>query len=312
MRVSMSATLPVIEQAHGQTRVNSRRALARQRSDAALAALGSCDLCARHCHVDRLRGEHGFCGAGTEARVFSAQLEVSDELELIPVFAIALSGCDLRCSFCITGAPSWRATAGEPLNPSRLGEAAQLAIHRGARSVMILGGEPTIHLPAVLELVAHLPEDVRLIWKTNGHGTAVSRRLLSGLFDLWLVDYKFGNDSCAQRLAAVPNYSAVVQENLLWAGGQSAGSTREGVPGESTRAELLVRHLLMPGHVHCCWEPVAAWLAEHLPFIKVNLRTGFWPAWKAARHPELRSIVTAAETAIAMEIAQNHRLHLVE
>ena len=42
-------------------------------------------------------------------------VEVSDELELIPTFAVALSGCDLRCAFCITGAQSWNANEGEPL-----------------------------------------------------------------------------------------------------------------------------------------------------------------------------------------------------
>src|SRR4051812_24423011 len=95
----------------------SRSALARGRAGAARWALADCHLCAHHCGVDRLAGETGLCHAGVEARVFSAQIEVSDELELIPTFAIALSGCDLRCSFCITGAQSWNPQAGEPVNP---------------------------------------------------------------------------------------------------------------------------------------------------------------------------------------------------
>ena len=49
--------------------------------------------------------------------------------------------------------------------------------------------------------------------------TARRRRanLLDGMFDVWLADYKFGNDACAQRLAKVPDYVRVVRENLLWA-----------------------------------------------------------------------------------------------
>ena len=74
--------------------------------------LADCHLCEHHCGVNRLAGETGLCHAGAEARIFMAQTEVSDELELIPTFAIALSGCDLRCDFCITGGPSWNPRAG--------------------------------------------------------------------------------------------------------------------------------------------------------------------------------------------------------
>ena len=269
---------------------------ARGRLAAALAELEDCRLCAHDCGVNRRAGERGVCQAGPSARVFSAQVEVSDELELIPVFAVALSGCDLRCAFCITGAESWNARAGEAVCAQRLGEQARLALARGARSVKILGGEPTIHLPSVLELVAALPEEAHLIWKTNAHGSARARALLDGLFDLWLADYKFGSDDCAHRLAGVANYTQVVQENLRWA---------------FARGDLLVRHLLMPGHVDCCWQPVARWLGRELPGVKVNLRSGFWPAWKASRHSEMRRTVSLEETNRALALARKEDLRLV-
>src|SRR5262245_56054686 len=84
-----------------------RSALARERAAAASVALTDGHLCAHHCGVNRLKAPAGLCHAGADVRFFSAQVEVSDELELIPTFAIALSGCDLRCDFCITGGPSW-------------------------------------------------------------------------------------------------------------------------------------------------------------------------------------------------------------
>src|SRR5260370_36040199 len=90
----------------------SRSALARQRIEFALAALADCHLCEHHCGVNRLAGETGLCHARADGRVFMAQVEVSDELELIPTFAIALSGCDMRCDFCITGKESWNPRAG--------------------------------------------------------------------------------------------------------------------------------------------------------------------------------------------------------
>ena len=275
----------------------SRAARARERAALARAALADCHLCAHHCGVNRLSGETGLCHAGASANFFLAQPELTDELELIPTFAIALSGCDLRCDFCITGAESWNPRAGKALVAAGMASKAKSALADGAKTVMLLGGEPTIHLPDVLELVALLPDDAKLVWKTNAHGSAQARELLDGMFDVWLADYKFGNDACARRLAKVTDYSQIARENLLWA---------------SAHSELIVRHLLMPGHLECCWQPVAQWIAENLPGVKVNLRSGFWPAWKSSRQAELRGTVSDDETRRAWQIADELNLILVK
>lgn len=279
-----------------QTKVVSRRKIAGERVASAYAALARCHLCEHHCGTNRFESTSGVCRAGAETRVFSAQIEVTDELELIPTFAIALSGCDLRCSFCITGRQSWNPRAGKSLSPFRLAMAAQEAIEEGARSIMILGGEPSVHLPAVLKLAAALPESVPLIWKTNGHASAQARAFLQGIFDVWLVDYKFGNDLCASELAKVPAYTRAIQTNLVWA---------------AQNSELIIRHLLMPGHVECCWRRIAAWISEHLPEVKVSLITAFWPAWRSSHHPELSSPLCEAETARAHSIAAEYQLNLI-
>jgi putative pyruvate formate lyase activating enzyme len=161
---------------------------------------------------------------------------------------------------------------------------------------MLLGGEPTIHLPTVLEVVSRLPESARLVWKTNGRASAEARAWLDGLFEVWVVDYKFGNAACAERVVGDAGYGQTVQDNLRWA---------------AQRSDLIVRHLAMPGHIDCCWRPVAAWLAANLPGVKVNLRTGFWPARRAGLPPEFSRTVSAMETARARQIAGEFRLRLV-
>ncbi len=280
----------------GARRGTDRRLLAASRAANARAALADCRLCAQDCGVNRLRGETGVCKAGPLARVFSAQVEVGDELELVPTFAIALSGCDLRCAFCVTGAESWNAAAGDKQSPAELGREAARAIARGSRSVMILGGEPTIHLPAALEIIAALPADAKVVWKTNAHGSSQARELLDGIVDVWLADNKFGNDGCALALAGVRDYTAVIRENLCWMAVQS---------------ELIVRHLLMPGHIECCWRPIAAWLAQRLPGVKTSLRTEFWPAWQARTHPELQRTLATTERNRGLEIAAEFNLNLI-
>lgn len=280
--------------------VTPRRRLAELRADAAHAHLRSCFLCAHRCGVNRLAGETGPCHAGPIAKCFHAQAEVGDESDLAPLFAVAFSGCDLRCDFCNTGRESWDPSAGEvPDLDDPAGLAGRIRRAAGAgsiRSVMILGGEPTIHMPSALRLVARLPDELPVIWKTNAHGTAEARALLDGVFNVWVADLKFGNDACAQRIARVKNYGAIVRENLLWAAG---------------RTRLIVRHLLMPGHLDCCWRPAAEWLAAELPGVETSLRTGFWPGWFSGRHAELRSTTRLTEEREALRIATGLGLNLI-
>jgi putative pyruvate formate lyase activating enzyme len=273
-----------------------RATRARTNAAQARAMLAECRFCAHDCGANRLAGAAGRCHAGAETRCFCAQVEVTDELELIPTFAIAFSGCDLRCAFCITGAESWNAGAGESFDAALLSARAVEALDHGARTVMVLGGEPTVHLHAALELVSLLPAEARLVWKTNAHGSRQARSLLDGMFDVWLADFKFGNDRCAENLAHVVDYAAVVSDNLRWA---------------ARHSELIVRHLLMPGHLECCWKPVANWLASELPGVKTNLRQGFWPGWQSHRHAELRGTVSSEESAAAFDVARHLGLNLI-
>lgn len=242
----------------------------------------------------------GPCHAGPDGRVFHGQVEVGDEGFLTPVFAVALSGCDFRCDFCNTGRESWDATAGQAVDAPFLegfGERLRRGSAKGEfRSVMILGGEPTVHLPTALRLRAEIPDDVLAVWKTNAHSTPEAEALLDGLFDVWVADLKFGNDACAHRIARVADYTDRIR-----------GTLRRVAPG----TRLVVRHLLMPGHLDCCWRPTAEWLAAELPGAEVSLRGGFWPGWFSHRHPELRRAVRTTEEAEARRIAEALGLRLI-
>ncbi|MES2475926.1 MAG: radical SAM protein [Verrucomicrobiota bacterium] len=274
-----------------------RARLAQQRLAKAQAMLAACDICHHRCSVNRLAGPAGRCGAGAEPHLFSGQIEVGDELEIIPAYAIALAGCNMRCAFCITGYESWHSQRGKWHDASSIAKQATAAIASGrAKSLLVLGGEPTVHLPWLLKLVAAMPDDTKLVLKTNGLSTAKARGILTGLFDTWIVDFKFGNDRCAETLSRTPDYCAAVHETLHWAAGET---------------DLIIRHLLMPGHVECCWRPVASWIATHLPASKVSLRCGYWPAWHASSHPPLNRPLAAEEAAAAHEIARQFKLRLV-
>ena len=97
-----------------------------------------------------LLGELGRCRAAAEARVFRHRVEVGEELELIPSHLFYLSGCDLRCKFCIAGAHAFNPQLGTELTADFFHRAVRWGRQQGAVNVQWVGGEPTIHLPAIL------------------------------------------------------------------------------------------------------------------------------------------------------------------
>jgi putative pyruvate formate lyase activating enzyme len=75
-------------------------------------------------------------------------------------------------------------------------------------------------------------------------------------------------------------------------------------------SEVLVRHLVMPGHVECCLRPVARWVAERMPEATFTLMTGYVPAYRASGGGcgTLGRVLTREECDRAEGIVREHGL----
>ena len=152
-----------------------------------------------------------------------------------------------------------------------------------------VGGEPTIHIPAILEAMADRSTLPAIVWKSDFYGTPEAFALLEDVVSVYVADFKFGNDECASRIARVSDYVRIITRNLQ-------------IP--SVRPNLIVRHLLLPGHFECCYRPIVEWLSTQLPSVKFSLRDGYLPRWQASRLPELSTPLPVGES----ERARKRRL----
>jgi putative pyruvate formate lyase activating enzyme len=268
-----------------------------RRLERARAHYQHCMLCEHRCGAARAVGERGPCKAGCEARVFRHRVESGEELELIPSHLFYLSGCDLRCAFCIAEASAFDPGRGTPLTADFFAQAVAWGRERGARNVQWVGGEPTIHLPAILDAISGCPDLPPIVWKSDFHGTPEALELLDGIVDTYVADFKFGSDACARRIAGVDEYVATVTRNLQLAARQ---------------ADLIVRHLLLPGHFECCYLPIVRWMRENLPRAKFSIRDGYLPRWWARHFPELAEPLAAGEARLAREAAATEELHIIQ
>ncbi|MDP7081099.1 MAG: radical SAM protein [Candidatus Undinarchaeales archaeon] len=231
----------------------------------------SCALCERRCSVDR-NVDRGVCGAGTTPFISSAFVHMGEEPELVPSGTVFFSGCNLRCVFCQNHDISRNPSAGEPADTQRLREAFTALVDRNVRNLNVVGGDPIPQLPAILKALTGMDENVPLVWNSNMFLTTEAMNILDGLVDVWLTDLKYGNDDCGSRLSGIERYFTVVTRNHRLA---------------SRHGELIIRHLVLPGHLECCTRPAMTWIADELgPDTRVNVMDQYHPDNLVSKNPE--------------------------
>ena len=252
--------------------------------------LRSCRFCERRCQVDRTSGRLGVCGVGTQPRIASEFMHYGEEPELVPSYTIFFSGCTFKCVFCQNWDISQYPDGGALATPRALAMLIKKARQAGARNVNWVGGEPTPNLHAILEALSKCEVNIPSVWNSNMYLSSEAMRLLAGTQDVYLTDFKYGNDRCAERYSGVKNYFEIVSRNHMLA---------------SKDAELIIRHLVMPNHVECCTKPVLEWLAENLgPNTRVNLMDQYRPCYRADEYEEINRRITSDEFSAALKIAE--------
>lgn len=214
-----------------------------------------CLLCERRCHVSRATVEVGFCGLGTGVQVAAYALLYNEgPLVGAPTFSVFVRGCSLRCTFCYRP-DELKAKGRAEMPAAELAAVLDQAADSGARSWHFLGGNPDESLPAILQGLSLTQRSLPLVWNSALMLTPEALELLKGVVDIWLPDFKFGNDNCAQRIAQMDDYTRIISRNLLLLRGEPW---------------VVVRHMMMPGHAECCTEPVTEFVREEVTGFRLH------------------------------------------
>ena len=273
------------------------------------AAYRECRLCPRDCGVDRLDGPAGaYCGLGRRALVYKSLLSHGEEAAIGPTWLLDLSGCSLRCLFCTEWAhvTDPGAPPGGWLSPKWFAATHERMRGRGACSVSFVGGDPGVNLLGLLEALAAVPAPQRMpvVFNSNGWLAPAALTAMQGVVDCWVIDLKFAAQACAQRLAAAVgiDYLEAVSDTLDGVQAGHAPTTASALP------TLLIRHLLMPGHLHCCTLPTIERVAARWPNATFNLMTMYLPFGPAQRplagSPELSGVNREEDKRSAIDAAK--------
>ncbi|NOY25959.1 MAG: radical SAM protein [Oligoflexia bacterium] len=249
----------------------------------------SCSDCPRGCAS---RGPDSFCGVDRPGRWHWKGVTMLEEHELAPTYEIWFTGCSLRCRFCTVPDAVTKPRLGSWLPPEELVEHILEPRVPPFRAISLVGGDPAVNRPyvdALLPLLRRRLPDSLLVLNTNLFTDPSLAARDADRFDWVIGDVHFWRPGCARQVAgaaAYPELAVAAAEAIVAAGGR-----------------LMLRILVLPGHLRCCAEPTISW-ASSLAMradgrMRVHILTNYAPAGAARTDPVLGRALRPEERALA-------------
>ena len=266
--------------------------------------LSACRICPRACGVDRTKGQVGVCGMTDTYRVARIAPHLWEEPPISGQNGsgtVFFSGCNLRCVFCQNREIS-REGLGRAYTEEELTEAMLRLQDEGVHNInLVTPTHYTAPLAKLLEKIKprlHIP----VVWNSGGYESVESLRMLEGLVDIYLPDFKYISSELSAAYSAAPDYAEVATEAVLEMFRQTG--KYEDADGLAQKGVIL-RHLVLPG---CRADSIAVLghIASILPVadIRVSVMRQYTPDFAMdCPHKNLRRRVTEFEYNSVLEEA---------
>ncbi|MBQ6360136.1 MAG: radical SAM protein [Lachnospiraceae bacterium] len=207
-----------------------------------------CRLCPANCGADRISGKYGACGMGAAVTAARAALHFWEE----PCISgkegsgtVFFSGCPLGCVFCQNREIS-KMHAGKTISTERLAEIFLELQGQKANNINLV---TAVHfVPSVvnaLETAKARGLIIPVVYNSSGYESVRTLKMLEGLVDVWLPDFKYFDAEPAARYSRRADYPERAKEALAEMVRQ-AGAPVFDEQGMMKRG-VIVRHLLLPG-----------------------------------------------------------------
>ncbi|RTZ89421.1 MAG: radical SAM protein [Deltaproteobacteria bacterium] len=248
----------------------------------------TCEICPRLCGAKRLQGQTGICRALKFPEVSSHNLHFGEEP---PISGTRGSGtiffthCNLRCVFC-QNYPISHLGHGKPVTVKGLSEMMLALQSRGAHNInLVTPTHYTAQIAHAITLARHEGLNIPIVYNTSGYERTETLRLLEGIVDIYMPDIKFATPETGRRYARAPDYFEVTRKAIREMHRQVGNLILNG-EGIAQRG-LLIRHLVLPGHVKETRE-ILRFIAEEIsPHTYLSLMSQYFPAYRAAEFADL-------------------------
>jgi putative pyruvate formate lyase activating enzyme len=266
----------------------------------------ACHLCPRRCQVNRLKGEKGICQSTSRVKVYSAHAHFGEERPLSGrrgSGTIFFSNCNLRCVLCQNWEIAHRGD-GDFLSDTALARLMLSLQRQGCHNINLV--TPTHTVPNIVQALRDAIRGglrIPLVYNCGGYEPVEILKLLDGIVDIYLPDFKYTDGAVAERLSSgasdYPEVAAAAIEEMH----RQVGELVVDEEGIALRG-LMIRHLVLPQNLSGT-DKFVQFVARRLTrSTYVNIMAQYHPAHRAWEFPELARRITPAEYRQAIDWAR--------
>jgi putative pyruvate formate lyase activating enzyme len=256
----------------------------------------NCLLCPRKCGINRRTGQTGVCGVSSEIKVARAALHYWEE----PCIsgkrgsgAVFFSGCSLHCVFCQNREIS-DGKAGKLISKERLSDIFMELAGKGANNINLV--TPGQYIPDIVWAVNNAKSrgmKLPIIYNTSGYENVTELKLLEGIVDVYLPDFKYMDSTLSAMYSRAKDYPSVAKQALS----EMVRQQPDVVIDDSTgliQKGVIVRQLLLPGHVNDAKAVLKYLYDTYHDHVYISMMSQFTPI-ALKDYPEINRTVTRRE-----------------
>lgn len=255
-----------------------------------------CLLCPRKCGINRSTGQTGVCGVSSEIKVARAALHYWEE----PCIsgkkgsgAVFFSGCSLHCVFCQNREIS-DGKAGKLISKERLSDIFMELADKGANNINLV--TPGQYIPDIVWAVNDAKSrgmKLPIIYNTSGYENVTELKLLEGIVDVYLPDFKYMDSTLSARYSRAKDYPSVAKQALSEMVRQQPDVVIDDATGLIQNG-VIVRQLLLPGHVNDAKAVLKYLYDTYHDHVYISMMSQFTPI-ALKDYPEINRKVTRRE-----------------
>lgn len=255
-----------------------------------------CLLCPRKCGINRSTGQTGVCGVSSEIKVARAALHYWEE----PCIsgkkgsgAVFFSGCSLHCVFCQNREIS-DGKAGKVISKERLSDIFMELADKGANNINLV--TPGQYIPDIVWAVNDAKSrgmKLPIIYNTSGYENVTELKLLEGIVDVYLPDFKYMDSTLSARYSRAKDYPSVAKQALSEMVRQQPDVVIDDAKGLIQKG-VIVRQLLLPGHVNDAKAVLKYLYDTYHNHVYISMMSQFTPI-ALKDYPEINRTVTRRE-----------------
>ena len=256
----------------------------------------NCLLCPRKCGINRRTGQTGVCGVSSEIKVARAALHYWEE----PCIsgkrgsgAVFFSGCSLHCVFCQNREIS-DGKEGKVISKERLSDIFMELAGKGANNINLV--TPGQYIPDIVWAVNNAKSrgmKLPIIYYTSGYENVTELKLLEGIVDVYLPDFKYMDSTLSAMYSRAKDYPSVAKQALSEMVRQQPDVVIDDATGLIQKG-VIVRQLLLPGHVNDAKAVLKYLYDTYHDHVYISMMSQFTPI-ALKDYPEINRTVTRRE-----------------